>query len=682
MSAVPAFDLSQLKTQIMTMFMMKPPGQGQGQQGQQDNGIYTVIYTMLLMNFVEWVFRIGPSIFLAIKVVSIAYFAKKKNAIPMLNLNSGNGEKEIKSITLTRSYAKGASENNINIEKVDGVLDYISNIDNVKHIRLTNRYLINTRDEFPVTNSIRAKVEDVKYDESGELVEITIKLTSAELTINDLRKWIDEVHSKFCMEKDNKLGKKKFYFNEVPLEPPRDNSVSFLKDVTTAPNEPKYRLENAPRSLIFSMNEFKTSKSFKNIFGHHVQELKERLDLFVNNPEWYEQRGIPHSLGIMLYGIPGAGKTSTIKAIAKDTNRHIFNLSLRPYTTQRQMMNLFFNENIHVQGDDGQKQTYRIPLDQRVFVIEDIDCLTNVVYQRTADSANDDAQNSSEAITLSFLLNLLDGVLETPGRILIITSNFPEKLDKALVRPGRIDVKIRFENASCELIASMINNFYGTNIGEDNIPAKIENRLTPAEALECLCTNFKSYTGAIDMMVTRVKEKEEAEAEAEAGEKSSMLSGTSPQACEGEEEKSMARALKYNQELVEELVASIGLQDILDYAKYNPEYQKKLETLTKDDLIDGIQEQHNRFKLLEVRRKENPEYDSIKLHENNLQYHIKSVFNYAEISKNRRIMQIMATTMSNNNGSMYASVMDAYGNNAEVSSEDSLDSFYKVNLMG
>ena len=416
----------------------------------------------------------------------------------MLQLSKKESE-ESYSITMVRLYDKNSD--NIHVEKVDGVLEYICNLDSTKHIRLGSRYMINTREDIDVTPNIKAKVSDMKYDEKGELAAITVTLFSTILRINDLRKWVDEVHRSYCFEKDNKLGKKKFYFNEIPVEPPREfdsSDVAMASSKKGKEQKVKYRLDSAPKHLMFSMNEFNTSKSFTNVFGNHVAELKERLDLFVNHPEWYMQRGIPHSLGIMLHGIPGAGKTSTIKAIAKDTQRHIFNLSLRPYTTQKQLLNLFFNENVMVFNDDGHKQAFRIPLNQRLFVIEDIDCLTNVVHQRTADSKN--AEENGEAVTLSFLLNLLDGVLETPGRILVITSNFPEKLDTALVRPGRIDVKIRFDWASRELIASMIRNFYSVEANEEDIPAEVDEVLTPAEVLECLCNYFKDHRRAIECL--------------------------------------------------------------------------------------------------------------------------------------------------------------------------------------
>jgi hypothetical protein len=247
-----------------------------------------------------------------------------------------------------------------------------------------------------------------------------------------------------------------------------------------------------------------------------VDELKERLDLFVNHPDWYMDRGIPYSLGIMLHGVPGAGKTSTIKAIAKDTNRHIFNLSLRPYTTQRQLTNLFFNETVHVQTYDGGKQTLKIPLNKRVYVIEDIDCLTDVVLDRaiTKETA---ANKEGEAVTLSFLLNLLDGVLETPGRILVITSNYPDKLDKAFVRPGRIDVRIEFKYADREFILDMVNKFYTTTMALTDIPAEIVDQFTPAEVMESMCNNFKSPTGALSYLAKKLAAKKAKEEEMASG---------------------------------------------------------------------------------------------------------------------------------------------------------------------
>lgn len=68
---------------------------------------------------------------------------------------------------------------------------------------------------------------------------------------------------------------------------------------------------------------------------------------------------------------------------------------------------------------------------------------------------------NTDSITLSDVLNIIDGVLETPGRILILTSNYPDKLDSALLRPGRIDLKIDFKRCDSHQLKLMFTHFYG-----------------------------------------------------------------------------------------------------------------------------------------------------------------------------------------------------------------------------
>ncbi len=488
-------DLTQLKTQVMTMMMVNT-----GTHSQQSS-IYNMLYTMLLVNIIEYFFKGVPVVWKQVCDLSKDYFHKNKSAAITKFIPDSKTTDTVYAITLQRNYDK--NDDNKCVEKVDSIIEYICNSQAITQIKLDKRYIINTKDEFQLTPQLRVKVNELLLNDKGEIASIQLTVFSTTWNVTQIREWIDEIHRNYCYEKNNKLGNRKFYFNEIPLPPQKQLDMNAIKNSKGVGPQPKYNWATAPKQLTFTMNEFKTSKSFNNVFGTHVNELKERLDLFVNHPEWYSQRGIPHSLGILLHGIPGAGKTSTIKAIARDTCRHIFNLSLREYTTQKQLVNLFFNENVAVIGDNGQQQTYTIPLNQRIYVIEDIDCLTNVVYDRGANT-NMPVDNG-EGVTLSFILNLLDGVLETPGRILVITSNYPERLDKALVRPGRIDVKINFTNASRQLIMDVINNFYNISIELDEVPAVLEGIISPAEVLESLCTYFKSHTAAIEHMCDKVK---------------------------------------------------------------------------------------------------------------------------------------------------------------------------------
>lgn len=500
-------DLSQLKTQVMTMFMMKsaqrPPAQPGAEQQNPYNEIWSILYGMMMMNFVEYAFKHIPTLLVMLQVWALTKWRpKQKEWLP--NLAKSEKEKELlNSITLTRVFQKQTSdrETNVNVEKVDAVLEFICALDNARHVRLDTRYTIGLTEDIQLTPDLKGRVKQVSGDgvsvgspSSDDTTVFEIVLFSSTLKLTEIRAWIDDVHKNYTFEKNNKLGNNIYYFNEIPHEP------VVVTDMTGDNPKKVYKWDNMPKALTFNMNEFKTSKSFSNVFGNHVDELKERLDLFVNHPEWYAERGIPHSLGIMLHGIPGAGKTSTIKAIAKDTHRHIFNLCLRPYTTQKQLLNLFYNETVVVNKYDGSKTSYNIPMNRRVYVIEDIDCMTNVTMDRSlAPMAGTGApgEGAGDAVTLSFLLNLLDGVLETPGRILVITSNYPEKLDKALIRPGRIDVKIEFKNASREFIREMVSRFYSKAVTLETIPAELNDKFTPAEVMESLCTYFKDSNAAI-----------------------------------------------------------------------------------------------------------------------------------------------------------------------------------------
>lgn len=482
--------MDQLKQQIMTMMAVKSVGQPQS----QGNDMTTFLYTLVVMTLIDYIFKHAPAI-----ATWFQEQAKSRVKLPDMVTNAISPSQS--SVKLIRVYGNDSSkkqtENNVYVERVDAVLDYICSLDVAQHVRLENRYMITNEEEIVLTPLIRAKVKETHGSDQNATVQVL--LYSDVLKISDLRAWIDEIYAGYVSEKANRLGNKIYYFNEIQNEPPKVLDPETKKKV--------YRMEQAPKHLVFAMNEFRTSKSFDNVYGSHVAELKERLDLFVNHPEWYMERGIPHSLGVLLHGKPGAGKTSTIKAIAHDTNRHIFNLSLREFTTQKQLTNLFYNETVTVTVDN-QPQTYRIPLNKRVYVIEDIDCLTDVVLDRVLYSPGDDdeekEQENGDRLTLSFLLNLLDGVLETPGRILVITSNYPEKLDRALIRPGRIDVKIEFGNASRDLILDMVNRFYDVEFTLADIPEALDDYFTPAEVMESLCTNFKDVHKAIAHLEGRV----------------------------------------------------------------------------------------------------------------------------------------------------------------------------------
>jgi SpoVK/Ycf46/Vps4 family AAA+-type ATPase len=110
---------------------------------------------------------------------------------------------------------------------------------------------------------------------------------------------------------------------------------------------------------------------------------------------------------------------------------------------------------------------------------------------------------SSEEINLSFLLNILDGVLETPGRILIMSSNYPERLDKALIRPGRIDLMIEFTKCSDKTIKEMLSSFFDIKPVVLSVYRFPEYQYTPAEVNQIMFQNIHNCDDAIRILLEK-----------------------------------------------------------------------------------------------------------------------------------------------------------------------------------
>jgi SpoVK/Ycf46/Vps4 family AAA+-type ATPase len=214
----------------------------------------------------------------------------------------------------------------------------------------------------------------------------------------------------------------------------------------------------------------------------------------------------------MFHGIPGCGKTSTIKAIANEGKRHIINIQLSQIKSKEQLNHLFFNDEINVM-DNGKTERFIIPVTERMYVIEDIDAMGDTVLKREwkkpetkkeikMDDLGNIIEDEPNPIDLSFLLNLLDGTLESEGRILAITTNFPERIDKALIRPGRIDMIVNFKKCSNEILKQIVENFYDIEVEYPTLDDKnLDKKWTPAEVNQILFRNFKDHSKALKELV-------------------------------------------------------------------------------------------------------------------------------------------------------------------------------------
>ena len=122
---------------------------------------------------------------------------------------------------------------------------------------------------------------------------------------------------------------------------------------------------------------------------------------------------------------------------------------------------------------------------------------------------------NKEELTLAFILNLLDGILETPGRIIILTTNHPEKLDSALVRPGRIDINVCFGFCSNDTIIELVKNFYESIDYESNewinftkeLEEYEEYLITPAEVNRIIFNYYTEPSIAYSTILEQLKTK-------------------------------------------------------------------------------------------------------------------------------------------------------------------------------
>lgn len=401
---------------------------------------------------------------------------------------------------LQSSNSKNQQHQSSSGNRMDAVINYVTTIPVIRNLLCMSQhdYLPNEFEPIMIEPDIYFQLLDLKHNE-GQLEQLKFKLFCYDHEVQYLQSFVDKCNAAYERRMKNKLGTDLYFFDMV----------------TNSKNKRTTQNPLPTSHIIYTQHKFHTTRTFENVFFEQRKKVQNHVNFFLTRKDWYEKKGIPYTLGFMFHGDPGCGKTSTVKAIANTARRHVINIQLSEIKSKAQLRHLFFNEEIHVMNGSNPER-YTIPIHERLYLIEDIDAMGDAVLERKWKKPEvpkeekkkssdpwmaDREEDEKEPLDLSFLLNLLDGTLESSGRILCVSSNFPERIDKALIRPGRIDMIVNFKKCNRQIVQEMVNSFYDKEF-DDWTNDSLDYKWTPAEVNQILFRNFDKPTDAIEELKT------------------------------------------------------------------------------------------------------------------------------------------------------------------------------------
>ena len=264
------------------------------------------------------------------------------------------------------------------------------------------------------------------------------------------------------------------YLNYLTSQEWKQQLFKLKRPVPTSSSsqEKKMRWSGHPTHSNKTFDKIVLDQSLKN-------DIVEDLETFLNSETWYNNMGVSYKRGYMFCGPPGTGKTSAVMAISGRAQYDIYSLDLSK-----------------ILSDEELDEAFEMLPEKCVVLMEDIDCMTEVVKRRSDNTTTENCNRDSAAphcsqegisstinqqvklsyealhlqqfdnikqqpkLTLSALLNNIDGASNNHGRIFIMTSNHPETLDPALLRFGRVDMLVPLCYCSHEQIHQFFRLYY------------------------------------------------------------------------------------------------------------------------------------------------------------------------------------------------------------------------------
>lgn len=192
------------------------------------------------------------------------------------------------------------------------------------------------------------------------------------------------------------------------------------------------------------------------------------LETFLSQEADYRRLGIPWHRGYLLHGPPGTGKTSIAQAVAGHLNIDVYYVPLSDLESDTDLAGMLARVE-----------------PRSMLLLEDVD---------VAHAARD-RDDTEKGMSLSGLLNALDGIITPHGLITVMTTNHLEVLDEALVRPGRADVPVKIDYADTDQIKRLVNALLPDQRTLWLPTITPEHRVTPAAVVEAI----KPFIGDTDV---------------------------------------------------------------------------------------------------------------------------------------------------------------------------------------
>ena len=379
-------------------------------------------------------------------------------------------------------------------------------------------FIVNQNGMFLIDPDIYCEIESFNDNvDSGEKnkgtamkkQEYNIQIKSSKLPCRELHKYIERITDEYEKNQKHMLSQHKYIFQFDGIN--TDSKIIHWK-----------------------VNVYKSSTTFDNIFFEGKAEVLQRLTDFMKEKEFYQMLGKPWKLGILLTGEPGCGKTSLIRAIANFFKRSIKDVQFNRMTDIDDLESCFNC----VEYDNKAMGSEDV-----ILVAEDIDCMTDIIKKRTVEEPKKDMtdrlnsfkseeakaimmaissptvenKKSGREITLSYLLNILDGISNSDGRIFIASTNHVEKIDPAALRPGRIDIRIDFKRASVSIVREILSHWYECydqhhssanyhsefeRLWDENSSRFADEKLKPCDIVNVLQAYCRDIQKALDILVS------------------------------------------------------------------------------------------------------------------------------------------------------------------------------------